>query len=45
MDLEKMFIRLIKGKRQKVQVLWLEDVGSGPNSANYDVFLKESSVQ
>lgn len=37
MDLEKEFIRLIKGERKKVQVLWLEYVGSSPNSANCGV--------
>ena len=44
MDLEKIFIRLMKGKRKKVQILWLEGVDSSPNSAHYDVFLGELPV-
>lgn len=43
-DLEKKFIRLIKGKRKKkVQVLWLEVMGSSPNSA-ITVWFQESRL-
>lgn len=43
-DLGKKCTRLTKGKGKKeVQILWLEDVSSSPNSANYSVILGKSS--